>query len=147
MQARLSRLERHLPAKYCFKLIYTLPTMRHPVRCFVLLLGLTVLSDVPVYAQNKTACQLLSKADAEVVLGVTLQPPRPTAPFRSLLDPDFTKGTPEQGCDFTILVPNQPKPPRVVAFGVEVRYSSTPDAHAVDETHKQVDRRTYDHPT
>src|SRR6202044_205876 len=42
---------------------------------------------------------------------------------------------------------NQPKPPKVVAVGVEVRYSSTPDAHVVDETHKQVDTRTYDHPT
>jgi TPR repeat protein len=144
---RRARLERHLPAKYCFKLIYTSRTMRHPAKCFVLLLGLTVLSDAPAYAQNKTACQLLSKADAEVVLGVTLQPPKPTAPFRSLLDPDFTQGTPEQGCTFTNLVPNQAKPPKVVAVSVEVRYSSTPNAHAVDETHKQVDTRTYDHPT
>ena len=43
---------------------------------------------------NKSACGLpLHKADAEAALGVTLQPPKPTAPFRSLLDPDFTKGT------------------------------------------------------
>src|SRR3984957_10576330 len=124
-----------------------LRTLRHVATFLAFAFGLGVLSSLPAYAQNKTACELLSKADAEAVLGVTLQPPRPTAPFRSLLDPDFTKGTPEQGCDFTNLVPNQPKPPRVVAFGVEVRYSSTPDAHAVDETHKQVDRRTYDHPT
>jgi hypothetical protein len=76
---------------------------------------------------------LLSKADAEAVLGVTLQPPKPTAPFRSLLDPDFTEGTPEQGCNFTNFVPNQPKPAKVVAFALEVRYSSMPDDHAVDE--------------
>jgi TPR repeat protein len=121
--------------------------MRHLATRFVLLFGLAVLSGLPVYAQNKSACELLSKADAEAVLGVTLQTPKPTAPFRSLLDPDFTKGTPEQGCGFTNFVPNQPKPPKVVAVGVEVRYSSTPDAHAVDETHRQVDTRTYDHPT
>ncbi len=34
-----------------------------------------------------------------------------------------------------------------MTFSLEVRYSPTPDAHAVDETHKQVDTRTYDHPT
>jgi len=31
--------------------------------------------------------------------------------------------------------------------GGEVRYSATPEAHAMDGTHKQVDTRTYDHPT
>ena len=87
-------------------------TVRHPAACLVFLFGLCVLSGLPAYAQNKTACQLLSKADAEAILGVTLQPPKPTAPFRSLLDPDFTSGTPEQGCSFTNFVPNQPKPPK-----------------------------------
>jgi TPR repeat protein len=108
---------------------------------------LTVVSGLPANAQNKSACELLSKADAEAVVGTTLQPPKPDAPFRSLLDADFTEGTPEQGCSFTNLVYNQPKPPKVVAFDFEVRYSPTPDAHAVDEAHKQVDTRTYDHPT
>ena len=126
--------------------------MRHFVTCLVLMFGLCVLSGLPAYAQNKTACELLSKADAEAILGVTLQAPKPTAPFRSLLDPDFTSGTPEQGCEFTnftynYATPNQPKPPKVVNVRLEVRYSATPDAHAVDETHKQVDTRTYDHPT
>ncbi len=129
-----------------------LRTMRHLATCLVLLFGLCVLSGLPAYAQNKTACELLSKADAEAILGVTLQPPKPSAPFRSLLDPDFTSGTPEQGCEFTnftfnYAAPNQPKPPKVVNVRLEVRYSSTPDAHAVDEAHKQVDTRTYDHPT
>jgi TPR repeat protein len=127
-------------------------TMRHLATRLVLLFGLAVLSGLPAYAQNTTACDLLSKADAEAVLGVTLQTPKPSAPFRSLLDPDFTQGAPEQGCEFTNFTfnysaPNQPKPPKVVNVRLEVRYSSTPDAHAVDETHKQVDTRTYDHPT
>ena len=83
---------------------------------------------------------------------MTLQTPKPSAPFRSLLDPDFTYGTPEQGCEFTNFTfnystPNRPKPPKVVNVSLEVRYSSTPDAHAVDEARKQVDTRTYDHPT
>jgi len=121
--------------------------MRHLPKCLVLLLGLAIVSDLPAYAQNKTACELLSKADAEAVVGTTLQPPKPTAPFRSLLDPDFTTGTAAQGCTLTNFVANQPKPAKVVNVGLEVRYSTTPDAHAVDETRKQVDTRTYDHPT
>jgi TPR repeat protein len=116
------------------------------------LLGLAILSGLHAYAQNKTACELVSKADAEAILGVTLEAPKPSAPFRSLLDPDFTSGSPEQGCEFTNFtfnysVPNRPKPPKIVNVRLEVRYSSTPNAHAVDETRKQVDTRTYDHPT
>ena len=112
------------------------------------LFGLCVLLGLPAYAQNKTACQLLSKADAEAIVGVTLQPPKPTAPFRSLLDSDFTSGTVDQLCSFTNYSgPNRPKPPKVINVGLEVRYSSTPDAHAVDKTRKEVDTRTYDHPT
>jgi TPR repeat protein len=109
--------------------------------------GLYVFSGLPAYAQNRAACELLSKADAEAILGVTLQAPKPSAPFRSLLDPDFTSGTPEQGCSFTNFVPNRPNPPKVVNVRLEVRYSSTPNAHAVDEARKQIDTRTYDHPT
>ncbi len=125
---------------------------RYLATCLVFLFGLCVLSDLPAYAQNKTACELLSKADAEAILGVTLQPPKPTAPFGSLLDPDFTSGTVDQGCSFSNFTfnhsaPNRPKPPKVVNVGLEVRYSSTLDAHAVDKARKQVDIRTYDHPT
>src|ERR1700685_955317 len=121
--------------------------MRSPAACLVLLLGLSGFSGSTGYAQNKTACELLSKADAEAVLGVTLQPPKPTEPFRSLLDPDFTSGTRDQACSFTHFVPNHPKPAKEVAFLLEARYSATPDAHAIDATRKQVDTRTYDHPT
>jgi TPR repeat protein len=120
--------------------------MRHLAACLGFLFGLCVLSGLPVYAQNKTACELLSKADAEAILGVPLLPPEPSEPFRSLLDPDFSSGTPEQGCRFTNFNSKQPKPPKGVNVRLEVRYSSTPNAHAVDETRKQVDTRTYDHP-
>jgi hypothetical protein len=128
-------------------MIYTSRIMRYPSKCFILVLGFTVVLGAPAFAQNKTACQLLSKADAEAILGVTLQPPKPTAPFRSLLDPDFTSGTVDQGCSFTNSVPNQPKPSKIVNVGLEVRYSATPDPNAADEARKQVDTRTYDHPT
>jgi hypothetical protein len=106
----------------------------------------------PGFAQNKTACELLSKGDAEAVVGVTLQPPKPAEPFCSLLDPDFTTGTPDQSCEFANFTfnnsaPNQPKPAKIVTFALEVRSSSTPDVHAVEETRKQVDTRTYDHST
>jgi TPR repeat protein len=116
------------------------------------LIGLYALSGLSAHAQNKTACQLLSKADAEAILGVTLETPKPTAPFRSLLDPDFTSGTVDQACQFSnftfnYATPNRPKPPKVVNVGLEVRYSSTLNPHAVDEARKQVDTRTYDHPT
>ncbi|MGA8441660.1 MAG: tetratricopeptide repeat protein [Candidatus Sulfotelmatobacter sp.] len=100
-----------------------------------------------LYAQSKTACELLSQADAEAVLKVRLQPPNPYAPFRSLLDPDFTKGKLAQGCTFTNAAPHPPRPAKVVAVHVEVRYSPTPDAHAVDEARQQVDERTRDNPT
>jgi hypothetical protein len=59
--------------------------MRHLAKRLVLLFGLGVLSGLPGYAQNKTACELLSKSDAETVLGVTLQPPKPTAPLFQFL--------------------------------------------------------------
>jgi TPR repeat protein len=126
--------------------------MRTPATRLVLLFGLGVFLSSPGYAQNKTACELISKADAEAILGVMLQSPKPSEPFRSLLDPDFTSGTPEQGCEFTnftfnYATPNRPKPPKVVNVRLEVRYSSMPNAHAVDEARKQVDTRTYDHPT
>ena len=129
--------------------------MRKPANGFLLLLwlllGLGVFSGLPLHAQNKTACELLTKANAESVLGVTLQPPQPGAPFRSLLDEDFTKGKMGEHCSFTNYVPNTASRtaarPKVVAFGLEVRYSATPDPHAVDEARKQVDQRTYDHPT
>ena len=126
--------------------------MRHLATRSVPLLGLAILSGLHAYAQNKTACELVSKADAEAILGVPLLPPTPSPPFRSLLDPDFTSGTPEQGCAFTNFNSeysgrNQPKPPKVVHVSLEVRYSATPNAHAVDEARKQVDARTYDHPT
>ena len=92
--------------------IVIIRAMRHLATRLALPLGLCVLSGLPAYAQNKTACELLSKADAEAILGVTLQAPKPTAPFRSLLDPDFTSGTPEQGCSLPTLYPIGPSHPR-----------------------------------
>ena len=116
----------------------------------MLLSGLFLTS--PGYAQHKAACELVGKADAEAVLGTTLLAPAPTEPFRSLLDPDNTTGTPDQGCSFAnfkfnYATPNAPRPPKVIHFSVEVRYSATPDPGAIDKARKEVDQRTYEHPT
>jgi TPR repeat protein len=115
--------------------------------CLMTLMVLCVLSGTTASAQNKAACALISKADAESILGVTIQPPKPSAPFRSLLDPDFTSGTPEQGCEFTNIVSPRSRPSPYVHVNLEVRYAAAPNAHAVDEARKEVDTRTYDHPT
>jgi hypothetical protein len=64
--------------------------LRHVPACLIFLAAFFMLSGAPAYAQNKAACELVSKADAEAILGVTLLPPKPSAPFRSLLDPDFS---------------------------------------------------------
>ena len=69
------------------------PSLRYLPAFLLTLTVLCVLSGTPAFAQNKAACALVSKADAEVILGVTIQPPKPSAPFRSLLDPDFTSGS------------------------------------------------------
>ena len=96
------------------------------------LLGLALLSGAPGYAQNPTACELLTKADVECVLGVTLPPPRSDAPFRSLLDnQDFVTGSPGEICVYS-------------TFSLEVRYSSTPNPRAVDDARRQVAARTRD---
>ena len=76
-------------------IIYTPRIMRHPSGRIIFALGFISVWGTPLFAQNKTACELLSKTDAEAILGVTLQPPRPYAPFRSLLDnQDFIDGKP-----------------------------------------------------
>lgn len=112
---------------------------------FVLLVG--VAAAAPCFAQDMMACELITKADAEAIVGVPLLPPRPYAPFRSLLENrDFAYGKIDEGCAFTNYSPTQP-PAKVVAFNIEVRYSSTPNPRAVDDARKQVDERTRDHPT
>jgi TPR repeat protein len=125
-------------------------TMRHLIACF--LVPLSLLAGMAGYAQNKTACELLTKPRAEVILGVPLEPLKPFAPYRSLLDPDFTSGTSDQGCQlsnftFSYSTPHQVRPAKVINVPLEVRYSSTPDPGAVDKARKEVDVRTRDHPT
>jgi hypothetical protein len=93
------------------------------------------------------ACELVTKADAEAILGVTFQPPRSYAPFRSLLEnQDFADGKMGEGCAFTNYSASQP-PKKVVTFNIEVRYSAAPNPRAEDQAKKQVDERTRDNPT
>lgn len=121
--------------------------MRLALAHVVLLVGLAALPAISASAQGKTACDLISQADAEAIVGVPLLPPTPLAPYRSLLEnKDFTWGKPGEACQFTNYAPPR-RPPKVVAFTIQVRYSATPDPGAVADAKRQVDERTYDKPT
>jgi TPR repeat protein len=121
-------------------------SLRKNVSANLLTLSLTAFGSSACYAQGKQACELVTKADAESVLGVTLEQPRPYAPFRSLLDKDFTKGRMGDGCEFTNVAPGKPRPPKVIEVGIEVRYSPAPNNAAVEQLRKEIDERTYEHP-
>ena len=112
-----------------------LRTVRRCATGLALVVAASVLSVQPGYAQNKTACPWLNKADVEAVVGVTLH----------------AESTDPNTCWFTnwwsANPPLPPRPPKVVQLSIEVRYSSAPDAHAVDEARKQVDEQTYEDPT
>jgi TPR repeat protein len=112
----------------------------------LLALSLTAVGGSACHAQGKQACDLVTKADAESILGVTLEQPRPYAPFRSLLDKDFTKGKMGDGCEFTNFAPGRPRPPKVIDVNIEVRYSPSPNNAAVEQLRKEIDQRTYEHP-
>lgn len=112
----------------------------------LLALLLTAVGSSACYAQGKQACDLVTKGDAESVLGVTLERPRPYAPFRSLLDKDFTKGKMGEGCEFTNLAPGRPRPSRAISVSLEVRYSPVPNSAAVEQLRKEIDERTFEEP-
>ncbi len=59
----------------------------------------------------------------------------------------LSRAAPSQTLRLDSQRPISPSRRRSFTFNLEVRYSPTPDPDAVDETHKQVDTRTYDHPT
>jgi TPR repeat protein len=121
--------------------------MRRAPIGFFILLWFVVHSGLISFGQNKTACELLSKGDAEAVLGATLQPLKPLAPFRSeLADKDFQNGKMGEGCSYNNVQPGVRNQQNVVSFILEVRYWATPDLNAVPEMRKHVDERTYDDP-
>lgn len=92
---------------------------------FVLLVWLTVSASSACYAQGKKACDLLTKADVESVLGVTVQGPESRADGRQ--------------CVFTTMVPDNPRPPKMDYFFVEVSYSAAPNPAAVERWLKGID--------
>jgi len=109
-------------------------TLRRNVSATLLAFSLTAVGSSACYAQGKQACELITKADAESILGVTLQQLRLYAPFRSLLDKDFTKGKMGDGCAFTNVAAGTPRPPKVIEVGIEVRYSPAPKAAGAHPT-------------
>jgi TPR repeat protein len=105
---------------------------------------LTLAGSTLCYAQGKRACELLTSADVESVLGTTLEPTRPFKPFRSFFDDG--RATADQGCSFTNFANNKPKPARRVDVTLQVRYSAAPDAATVEAAQKWVDENTYYNP-
>ena len=106
---------------------------------FTLSLGLALLGAAQAYAQDKTACELISQKAAEAIVGVPLQPPQSAGPTT----------TPEgirSGCVFTNYAYDQPRPPKIVGFSFEVLYSAAPNPNAVEEARTRLDNTTYDHP-
>lgn len=102
---------------------------RQPATGFVLLVWLTASASSVCYAQGKKACDLLTKADVESVLGVALQEPYSPRSGGKLL---------EGHCTFTN--ENDSKnPPKVVYFNVDVSYSPAPNSAAVEQWLKDLD--------
>jgi hypothetical protein len=108
-------------------------SLRKDVSATLLALSLTAVGSSASHAQGKQACELVTKADAESILGVRLEQPRPYEPFRSLLDKDFTKGKMGDGCECTNFASGKPRPPRVINVNIEVRYSPAPNNAAMEQ--------------
>jgi hypothetical protein len=54
---------------------YAADTMQQPGTRSVLAFEFAIVAAMPMYAQNKMACELISKVDAEAILGVSFQRP------------------------------------------------------------------------
>jgi TPR repeat protein len=97
------------------------------------------------YAQNKNACDLVTKADVESILGTSVQPPMPSDPGRLALLSGLYDPAPglRLGCSYTNFVGGQPRPANLVNLSVEVSYATTARPNAVDRVLKNVDAFTY----
>ena len=101
------------------------------------LLLVWVIGGIPSYgfaqgAQGKKACDLVTRADVESLLGVTLEEPTSTSYGSS--------------CSFTNWAPNKPRPPKRVDVQVLVNHSAAPDPAAVEKWRKMIDENTYHNP-
>jgi len=83
-------------------------------------------------AQGKKACDLVTRADVEAILGVPLEEPTST--------PDGSS------CSFTNWSPNKPRPAKRVDVQVLVNSSAAPDPAAVEKWRKMIDEKTYQNP-
>lgn len=96
-----------------------------------------LLTSATCYAQNKTACEFLTRADVESVLGVALQEPFSPRSGGKIL---------EGHCTFTNgnYADSRQVPSKVVYFNVDVSYSAAPNPAAVEQWLKDVDERGYE---
>ena len=109
--------------------------MRRVTSLAVLLVWL--IGGIPSYgfaqgAQGKKACDLVTRADVESILGVPLEEPTST--------PDGSS------CSFTNWAPNKPRPTKRVDVQVLVNSSAAPDPAAVEKWRKMIDEKTYQNP-
>jgi hypothetical protein len=103
---------------------------RQPATGFVLLVWLAASASSICYAQGKKACDLLTKADVESILGVALQEP---------YYPPLGGGKIMEGhCIFTNDIYLK-SPPKVVRVDVDVSYSPAPNPAAVEQWLKDLD--------
>jgi TPR repeat protein len=118
--------------------------MKSSTTCLLFLFCLSSLSS-SAYAQNKSACDLVTKEDVESVLGTTVQAPMPTDPGRLALLTGLYDPAPglRLGCYYTNFIGGQAQPANLVNLSVEVSYATTPRPNAVDRVLKNVDDFTY----
>src|SRR5262245_49028010 len=129
--------------------------MRHSKTALLLLFfAATITSAAP--AQTTQVCDLVDAATVASILGVSLQPPEPIAPFRSLYyaqrrDPSTGRilagGGAGSACRYANYVQGQPLPPKAVTVFIELHDLAAPNPGIVDEIMTNVDEQTYDDPT
>jgi hypothetical protein len=107
--------------------------MRQPATGFVLLVWLTASASSACYAQGTKACDLLTKADVESVLGVALQEP---------FSPRSGGKIMEGHCTFTNDIYGK-SPRKVLTVNVDVSYSAAPNPAAVDQWLKDLEASPY----
>src|SRR2546422_9092262 len=103
--------------------------MRLPSGLHALLACVALAIGSVAHAQDKKACDLLSRAEVESVLGGALEAPMSQASGAS--------------CHFTNFAQSKPRPPQRVDVSVNVRYAAAPNRAAVEQFLKFSDEKTY----
>ncbi len=109
------------------------------------------------YAQGRQACDLVTKADVEAIMGGPLEPPQPGTPYRSLFDAErrdpatgriLGGGGAGSSCSYTNLPQGASarSMTNVLSAYIELRDAAAPDAAIIDAVLQNIDEQTYDDP-